>query len=322
MSTGAITKEKMEMKFIRNAFLITTLLALQAAAQPNLPPSGPGPSMLPMRPNPNSAPPAPPPMPDKEKMSYAIGMYFGSTIKKQELTVDIDTVTTALKDLMEGRTNHMSEEEMTATLRQLAAANRGRMQEAQRIRMAKEGLENKTKGDEFMAKNAKLDGVKTLPDGLQYKVIKEGSGEMPQTSDTVVVTYKGSLVDGTQFDSRTNWSTPLAGHAVIKGWTEILPLMKAGSEWEVVIPPDLAYGPQQRGPKIGPSSTLVFDMELVSISPPKPMAQPTGAMPPFPNGAASTGTPVVSGQIIKVPSADDLKKGAKIEVITNVPPGQ
>jgi FKBP-type peptidyl-prolyl cis-trans isomerase len=311
------------MKFIRNACLITTLLAIRAAAQPNLPPANPATAPTPpMRLNSPMAPSAPPTMPDKDKMSYAIGMYFGNTIKKQELNVDLDTVTTALRDVVAGRTNHMSEEEMMAVLKQLTAANRAKMQEAQREKMAKEGLENKAKGDEFLAKNAKLDGVKTLPNGLQYKVIKDGSGEMPKTNDTVTVTYRGALIDGTPFDSRTNWATPVVGRT-IKGWSEILPLMKAGSEWQVVVPPDLGYGAAGRGPKIGPSAVLVFDLELVGIGSPKPTAQAPAPLaisggPPSPSSASAQ----VSGSIIKVPSADDLKKGAKIEVITNLPPGQ
>jgi FKBP-type peptidyl-prolyl cis-trans isomerase FklB len=264
------------------------------------------------------APATPPVMPDKEKMSYAIGMYFGNTIKRQELSVNVDTVIAALKDMLAGNTNHMSEDEMTATLRQLSAANRAKMQEAQREKLAKEGAENKTKGDAFLAQNAKLDGVKTLPNGLQYKVIKEGTGEMPKTNDTVTVTYRGKLVDGTPFDSRTNWSTTFASGRTIKGWSEVLPMMKIGSEWEVVVPPDLGYGVGGRPPKIGPSSVLIFDMELTGIAPPKPAGQTLSIAPP----SSSSGPTAVSGQIIKVPSAEDLKKGAKIEVITNVPPGQ
>jgi FKBP-type peptidyl-prolyl cis-trans isomerase FklB len=300
---------------------MATLLAFHVAAQPS-PPSSPPISTNPRAVPPAQATPMPPPvMPERQKMSTAIGMYFGNnisnTLQRQELDVDRDTLISALKNALEGRTNQMSLEEMTATLKQLTAASRAKLQEAQREKLAKEGLENRTKGGEFLMTNAKLDGVKSLPDGLQYKILKDGSGDMPKPTDTVTVNYKGTLIDGTSFDSRSNFTTAVTGRT-IKGWSEILPLMKVGSEWQVVIPPDLGYGSQPHGAKIGPDAVLIFDMELVSIAPAKPAIPVITTTPPAP----ASGSPVVSGQIIKVPSAEDLKKGAKIEVITNVPPGQ
>jgi hypothetical protein len=189
--------------------------------------------------------------------------------------------------------------------------------------------ENKVKGEEYLAKNAKAPGVTVLTNGLQYKVLKEGTGDMPKLTNTVTVSYKGSLIDGTVFDQNEHFTTPVKGKT-IKGWSEILPLMKTGSKWEVTVPSDLGYGARGFQPKIGPNSVLVFEMELLSIAPPPaapPATPPTNAaavqaphsVPPAPPG---TTTPVVSGQIIKVPSAEELKKGAKIEVITNVPNAQ
>jgi FKBP-type peptidyl-prolyl cis-trans isomerase len=206
-------------------------------------------------------------------------------------------------------------------------AMRARMQEEREKQMAEmkaKGEENKTKGEEYLSKNAQAPGVKTLPDGLQYKVLKEGAGPMPKPTDTVTVAYKGSLIDGTVFDQNASFTTPVTGRT-IQGWSQILPLMKTGSKWEVTIPSTLGYGERGSPPKINPNSVLIFEMELLSISPPPlpPPAPPkptvsSGAPPPPPS--ATTSTPVVSGQIIKVPSAEELKKGAKIEVITNVPP--
>jgi FKBP-type peptidyl-prolyl cis-trans isomerase FklB len=267
-------------------------------------------------------------MPSKEKTSYAIGMSVGSSIKRQEIEVDPDALFAALKDAIAGNTNHMSEQEMRKTLQDLGAAVRYKTQEAQREKMQKEGAENKAKGDAFLASNAKVEGVKTLPDGLQYKVIKEGSGELPKTNESVIVNYKGTLIDGTPFDARTNQTFAMNGKGVIKGWADVLPMMKPGAEWQVFIPGDLAYGPSGRPPKIGPSAVLIFDMELVSVAPTKPASPAvTPTTPKAPTAAAAPGATVsgptaVSGQIIRVPSAEEMKQGKKIEVITNAPPSQ
>jgi len=263
-------------------------------------------------------------MPDKDKISYAIGFNIGSTIKKDRFDVDVDTLANAMKDVLAGRPTRLTEKEVEETIKQL-----------QHALPAFVAAFNKTNGEAFLAKNAKAPGVKTLTNGLQYKVLKEGSGPMPKPTDTVNVNYKGSLIDGTVFDQRDNFNAPVTGRT-IKGWSEILPLMKTGSKWEVTIPSDLGYGVSgngARGPqRIGPNTVLIFDMELLSIAaPPKAPAAtpapasnqaPAPALHPAPPAPATTTTPVVSGQIIKVPSADELKKGAKIEVITNAPNGQ
>jgi FKBP-type peptidyl-prolyl cis-trans isomerase len=271
-------------------------------------------------------------MPDKEKLSYALGMTVANNIKRDELDLDVDTFATAMKEVLGGKTTRFTEEQLKETMTQFSQALPNYV-----------ATLNKTKGEEYLAKNAKAPGVTILTNGLQYKVLKEGTGPMPKTSDTVVVSYKGSLINGTVFDHNDHFSTPVVGRT-IKGWSEILPLMKTGSEWEVAIPSDLGYGPRA-SQKIGANSVLVFDIELLSIAPPAPapapVPAPTSALkpsptpvsirppgsapqnlppsPPTPPGAATTTTPVVSGQIIKVPSKEELDKGAKIEVITNVP---
>jgi FKBP-type peptidyl-prolyl cis-trans isomerase FklB len=258
-------------------------------------------------------------MPDKDTVSYAIGMSVARTIKRQELTVDVDTIATAMKDVLGDRPTRFTEKQLTEVMQQMQGAMRAKMQaerEVQRAKMEKEGETNKMLGEAFLAKNAKADGVKTLTNGLQYKVIKDGTGPIPASNDIVTVSYAGRLIDGTEFDHNTSFTTAINGR-IIKGWSAVLSMMKVGSKWEVTIPSELGYGPKGSGAKIGPNSVLVFDMELLSVTngPPKPPTSAASTTPP----SASAGTPVVSGQIIKVPSAEELKKGAKIEVITNAP---
>jgi FKBP-type peptidyl-prolyl cis-trans isomerase FklB len=347
----ARTIEKMiEMKLIQNIFVATALLAINASAQPappappaQTPPTIPPPSTAPKapasQPGTPQVPPSmmqhqlhplpstPPVMPDKDKLSYAIGFNIAGSIKRESFEVDVDTVATAMKDVLGGRPTRLNETEVKQIMTQFQQAMRAKQSAEHEKTLA----ENKAKGDEYMAQNAKAVGVTTLPNGIQYKVLKEGTGDMPKTNESVTVAYKGHLIDGTVFDQNEHFNTPVTGRT-IKGWSAILPMMKTGSKWEITIPPDMAYAARGFPPKIGPNCTLVFEMELLAIAPPSspptsakpgspPLAQTpiTGPVPPSPPGAA---TPVVSGQIIKVPSAEDLKKGAKIEVITNVPSAQ
>jgi FKBP-type peptidyl-prolyl cis-trans isomerase FklB len=260
-------------------------------------------------------------MPDNDKLSYAIGFNIGSTVKKDHIDVNAETLAAAIKDVMAGRPARMNEQEVKAIITQLQQALPGHI-----------AAYNKTNGEAYLVANAKAPGVKTLTNGLQYKVLKEGFGPMPKAADTVNVSYKGRLIDGTVFDQKDSFNTPVTGRT-IKGWSEILPLMKTGSKWEVTIPSDLAYGASgfgARGPqRIGPNATLIFELELLSIAPPPAPAsvatpasvsitQSAGTAPrTSPPAPPTMTTPVVSGQIIKVPSAEELKKGAKIEVITN-----
>lgn len=289
------------------------LLPLGIIAQPNNPPT-PAPS----RPPGTIVMPSKPPsaeMPEKGKLSYAIGMYFArnitNSIKRGEITVDNDTVIAAISDVLAGKTPRMTEKEITAVFEQLKAA---KMAE----KMAKDataGAEAKAKGDAFLASFAKIPGVTTLPTGLEYKVITNGAGPMPKDTDSVTVAYRGTFVDGTEFDHGDNFTRPLKG--VIPGWQQILPLMKVGSKWQVAIPSDLAYGSHGMPPKIPGNAALVFDIELKSISPGAPTLPPISPAPPGTFNAPPTppSTPVVSGEIIKVPSAEGLKNGEKIEVI-------
>ena len=203
----------------------------------------------------------------KEKASYALGMSIGSGLHRQNLPVDPALVSRGLRDAMAGGKTLLTEDEMKAQLQQLRAD----FQKDQETKAHAAGEANRKTGEAFLAANKAKDGVKTLPDGLQYKVLHEGSGPKPTANDTVTVNYRGTLVNGKEFDSsykRGQPSTfPVTG--VIKGWTEALQLMPVGSKWQLFIPPDLAYGDRSPSPDIGPGDTLIFDVELISIGEPK-----------------------------------------------------
>jgi FKBP-type peptidyl-prolyl cis-trans isomerase FklB len=200
----------------------------------------------------------------KDKVSYAIGLDIGTGLKKNEVDVDPDILVKAIKDTMAGNKPLMTEEEVKTTMTDFQKDLQAKQQE----RMKTQSDKNKKEGEAFLAKNKTKDGVKTLPSGLQYKVITAGKGKSPKASDTVTVQYRGTLIDGTEFDSSYKRGQPATFPVggVIKGWTEALQLMKEGSKWQLFIPSDLAYGPNgtQGGP-IGPNAVLIFEVELVSI---------------------------------------------------------
>jgi len=230
----------------------------------------------------------------KDKVSYSIGMNIGKSIKRDNVEVDPDLLLRGLKDVLGGATPLMTDQEAESTLTALQNDLRKKQdQEKQQVAET-----NKKEGDAFLAANKTKDGVVTLPSGLQYKILQEGTGPKPTAADTVTVNYRGTLLDGTEFDSSYKRgqpaSFPVGG--IIKGWTEALLLMPVGSKWQLFIPADLAYGPRQAGPTIGPNSTLVFEVELLSIAPkaaPAPAASPTPptAQHPANTSPASTPTP-------------------------------
>jgi FKBP-type peptidyl-prolyl cis-trans isomerase FklB len=204
----------------------------------------------------------------KEKQSYALGMSIGSGLHRQSIPVDPAIVARGLRDAMGSGKTLMTEDEMKATLQQLRA-DVNKQQEAKAHAAGEAG---RKEGEAFLAANKAKPGVTTLPDGLQYQVLKEGTGPKPTASDTVTVNYKGTLVNGTEFDSSYKRgqpaSFPVGG--VIKGWTEALELMPVGSKWQLFIPADLAYGDNPPpGAPITPGATLVFEVELLSIGEPK-----------------------------------------------------
>lgn len=237
--------------------------------------------------------------PTKENISYAIGMNIGGNIKRQGIEADVEVLAKAIKDVMADGTTRFTEQEAQQILMAMTAELRTKQEAERKLQAGK----NKAEGETFLAENAKKSGVKKTESGLQYKVITAGTGEQPKVSDTVSTHYRGRLINGTEFDSSYKRGQPaeFPVTGVIKGWTEALQLMPVGSKWELYIPSDLAYGERGSGRDIGPDATLIFEIELIEIKEKPESSQ------------------AVSGEIIKVPSAEELKKGAKIEVIR---PGQ
>ncbi|MDK9708357.1 MAG: FKBP-type peptidyl-prolyl cis-trans isomerase [Desulforhopalus sp.] len=200
----------------------------------------------------------------KEKVSYAIGMEMGNSLKKNGVDANPDLLTKAIKDVLTGQKTQLTDQEAGAILTDLQKEMQGKRQESMKVL----GEKNKTEGEAFLAENMKKEGVKSLPSGLQYKVINEGKGKSPSATDTVTVQYTGRLVDGTEFDSsyKRGEAATFALNGVIKGWTEALQLMKEGSKWQLYLPSNLAYGETGTvGGPIGPNAALIFDVELVSL---------------------------------------------------------
>ena len=201
---------------------------------------------------------------DKEhKLSYALGLNLSDQLKKQQgMTIDIDVFVQGFKDGYSGESPLLSSDEAIKILIEIEQEQRAQ-QMAEKNKMA---AENKKAGEAFLAENMKKEGVVTLDSGLQYKVIKAGDGQKPQKTDSVVCHYRGTLLDGTEFDSSYSRGEPAQFRVdqLIPGWTEALQLMPAGSKWELYIPSYLAYGARQAG-QISPNSTLIFELELLEI---------------------------------------------------------
>jgi FKBP-type peptidyl-prolyl cis-trans isomerase len=240
----------------------------------------------------------------RQKASYGLGVNAGNMWKNRGADIDWDAYMRGVRDSQAGSSNLLSDAQIREAMQQFQTDTQARFQAKQ----AADGAKNKEAGEKFLAENKGKEGVKTTESGLQYKVAKMGDGPKPAATDRVSVHYTGTLVDGKKFDSSIDRGQPakFALNGVIKGWTEGLQLMPVGSKFQFFIPPDLAYGANAPA-SIGPSQVLIFDVELLAVEP--PAAPPAGS----PVGAAA-GQPVTS-DIIKVPSADELKKGAKIEVI-------
>ena len=203
------------------------------------------------------------PKADKDKISYSIGFGMGSNLKTQGVEVDPGKLSKGIKDALSGAKPEMSPADMDKTMTDL----RTRMMAQQQEKMKAVGTKNKTDGEAYLANNKTVAGVKTLPSGLQYQVIKEGNGKTPKATDKVSVNYRGTLLDGKEFDSSYSRGTPanFPVNGVIPGWTEALQLMKEGAKWKLFIPASLAYGEQGAGGVIGPNATLLFEVELLKV---------------------------------------------------------
>lgn len=199
----------------------------------------------------------------KDKVSYAIGVTTAKSMKQQSVDIDPDIFAKGLKDGFAGAKTALTDDEM----RQVIAAFQKEMTEKYAVKMKSMAEKNQREGEAFLTENKKKEGVKILSSGLQYKVIKDGTGNTPKLTDNVTTNYRGTLIDGTEFDSsyKRGQPTKFPVKGVIPGWTEALQLMKAGSKWQLFIPSNLAYGERGAGNMIGPNATLIFEVELLSI---------------------------------------------------------
>ena len=199
----------------------------------------------------------------KDSVSYSIGMNIGGNFKRQSVDVDPAVLNQAIKDMLAGGKTLLTEEQAQDVL----AGLQQRMAATQAERTKALGDKNKKDGDAYLAENKKKEGVKTTASGLQYKVLKAGTGPKPTADQTVTVNYKGMLTDGTEIDNSYKRGSPATQSVkgFMKGWTEALQLMPVGSKWQIFIPSDLGYGDRGSGPVIGPGATLIFEVDLHSI---------------------------------------------------------
>lgn len=196
---------------------------------------------------------------DQKKVSYAIGMSTAQSIARQGVDIDLTTYMLGVRDALDGTKPRLTQEEFRAALSNATSSVNDKLKAH-----AKANLDA---GLAFMQGNKSKEGVVALSNGIQYKELRKGSGKQPKPADTVVVHYEGALIDGTVFDSSKQRGEPATFpiNSVIQGWQEVLPLMAVGSRWQVVIPPQLAYGVKGAGAGIGPNETLVFEIELLDI---------------------------------------------------------
>ncbi|RPJ06443.1 MAG: FKBP-type peptidyl-prolyl cis-trans isomerase [Deltaproteobacteria bacterium] len=199
----------------------------------------------------------------KDKVSYSIGMEIGKNLKKQSIDVNPELLARGVKDAFSDGKALMTDQEMNEALVNFQKEMMAKQQEGAK----KLGEKNKTEGEAFLAENKKKEGMITVPSGLQYKVMKAGSGKKPKATDTVTVHYRGTLIDGTEFDSSYKRGQPVSFpvNGVIPGWSEAVQMMEEGAKWQIFVPSNLAYGERGAGRDIGPHATLIFEIELISI---------------------------------------------------------
>jgi FKBP-type peptidyl-prolyl cis-trans isomerase FklB len=242
------------------SMLLGNVVAQQTPASQN--PSAPAAKPAPA---PSANPGSSPFTTQKDKFSYALGLNLGNNLNKQSVPVNTDLIMQGLKDGLSGGKALMTEEEVRAVMMEVQNQIRKQMQE----KAQEEGAANQKEGETFLAANKSKEGVVTLPSGLQYKILTAGTGAKPAATDSVVCNYRGTLINGKEFDSSYKRGQPATFPVggVIKGWTEALQLMPVGSKWQLFIPSQLAYGERGAGADIGPNSTLIFEVELLSIVP-------------------------------------------------------
>jgi FKBP-type peptidyl-prolyl cis-trans isomerase FklB len=212
---------------------------------------------------------------EKDKVNYGIGVSVGRNFKQQKMDVDANLVVKGMLDELEGKKLLMSDDDLRKTM----VNYQNELRRKQRQDRVKAGLENRQEGLKFWGENKDKEGVVTLPNGLQYKILKAGDGPKPTIDDRVEVRYRGTFVNGQEFDSSGSETRTFKLNQVIRGWQEALPLMPAGSKWQLVVPSQLAYGDKGSGQAIMPDAMLIFELELVSINPPE-TKPPDEAQPP------------------------------------------
>jgi FKBP-type peptidyl-prolyl cis-trans isomerase FklB len=199
----------------------------------------------------------------KDKESYSLGYQFGQSLKAQGVEINPDLYSLGFRDALGGKQPLMKQEEMQAMIAEVQK----RVMAVRQKEFKEKAEKNLAEAKAFLEENKKKEGIKTLPGGLQYKILTEGSGKMPKATDTVTVQYRGTLISGTEFDSSYKRGQPATFpvNRVIRGWTEALQLMKEGSKWQLFIPPELAYGERGAGGQIQPNNALIFEVELISV---------------------------------------------------------
>jgi FKBP-type peptidyl-prolyl cis-trans isomerase FklB len=246
------------------AFVFFILICMASAAQTQATPPAGSPSKSPAVAHPKTTTtPAVVLKTPKDKISYAIGADLAGRLKSQSIDVDPALVARGLRDIFAGTKPLLAPDEVRAAIMDL----QNQLRQKQMLAAKAASEENKKEGEAFLAENKGKEGVTTLPSGLQYKVLQTGTGDKPKPTDTVVCNYRGTLINGKEFDSSYKRGQPATFpvSGVIKGWTEALQLMPVGSKWQLFIPPDLAYGERGAGGDIGPNATLIFEVELLSI---------------------------------------------------------
>jgi FKBP-type peptidyl-prolyl cis-trans isomerase FklB len=211
---------------------------------------------------------------EKDKLGYSIGFDMGSSIKRNGIDVDPRILTKAIQDALSGGKPLMTEQEMRESITAFQKDMAAKQQEKMKVL----GGKNRKEGAAFLAENSKKEGVKALPSGLQYMVLAEGAGKQPKATDTVTVQYRGTLIDGAEFDSSYKRGQPatFALNQVIKGWTEGVQLLKEGGKIRLFVPSELAYGDRGAGAQIGPNAALIFEIELISIGQAPQSGSPSG----------------------------------------------
>ena len=198
---------------------------------------------------------------EQDKVNYGIGVSVAKNFKQHGVEVDVNMMIKGMKDELSGKKLLLSDDELRKTM--TAYQQELRRKQMQERKVA--ALDKKKEGDAFLAENKKKEGVVTLPNGLQYKILKAGEGKKPTAEDTVEVKYRGTLIDGKEFDSSGAATRTFKVKEIIPGWREALQLMPVGSKWQLVVPPELAYGEKGMGQAIMPNATLIFEVELVGI---------------------------------------------------------